>query len=210
MTEAAAELGISVRTLQRRIQAGELQAKIEGGRRLVEVELSASAETTQKPPGGGDAQTHTTSFANRERPPGGDTADNPAILSASIVERAQQQAAALSVMADRVSGLATGRIDELRADTARARRSAALGWTLAAAGFVMAAGATIWGIRQQDTTNARLAAAEASAAVLGRDVEAERARAIELQGQLVRLADTNARRLADAGESFPFRPVSIP
>lgn len=40
MADAASELQISTRTLQRRIQAGELQTRTDAGRRLVAVDVA--------------------------------------------------------------------------------------------------------------------------------------------------------------------------
>lgn len=190
MADAASELQISTRTLQRRIQAGELQTKTDAGRRLVAVDVADNRDNV--------ADTMADNVA--------DMADTAAIT----MQTAQGQAAALTVMADRVSSMATARLDELHQDVQAARRSARAGWTLAAAGFAVAALVGLWSVRAVGDANARQAAADAARTILADQAETERARVSELQNRLADVADRTARTLADAANENPYRPLAMP
>ena len=182
MADAASELKISTRTLQRRIQAGELQTKTDAGRGLVAVELSHNRDNV--------ADTMA------------DTVADMADTNASTM-----QTAALAVMADRVTSMATARLDELHQDVQHARRSARAGWSLAAAGFALAALVGLWSVRAVGDANARQAAADAARSILAAQADTERARVSELQTRLADVADRTARTLADAASDNPFRPL---
>lgn len=188
MAEAASELQISTRTLQRRIQAGELQTRTDAGRRLVAVDVADNRDNV--------ADTVADTVA--------DMADT------STIQTAQHQAAALTIMADRVSSMANARLDELHQDVQAARRSARAGWTLAAAGFAVAALVGLWSVRAVGDANARQAAADAARTILAAQADTERMRVSELQTRLADVADRNARALADAADTNPFRPLATP
>jgi hypothetical protein len=190
MADAANELKISTRTLQRRIQAGRLQTMTDAGRRLVAVDVADNRDNV----------------ADNVA----DTVADMADTAASTIQTAQGQAAALTIMADRVTSMANTRLDELHQDVQAARRSARAGWTLAAAGFAVAALAGLWSVRAVGDANARQAAADAARTNLAAQAETERVRVSELQDKLADVADRNARALADAANENPFRPLAMP
>lgn len=117
LTDAASQLGVSVRTVQRRIAAGELDTTTDNGRRLVAIVTPDNGATRRDTGGGHDDAT---------------------------VERSMQLAAAVSASADRVRVLAERRADELRADLTRTRRWAWSGWASAAVvGVAASVGAVV-------------------------------------------------------------------
>ena len=117
LADAASRLGVSIRTVQRRIAAGELESMTDNGRRLVAVVTPDNGATRRDDGGGHDD---------------------------AVVERSMQLAAAVSASADRVRALAELRADELRADLATTRRWAWSGWASAAVvGVAASVGAVV-------------------------------------------------------------------
>ena len=154
---AAAVIGVSVRTLQRRVQRGELRARTtETGRREIELpratRLDATRATTLDTP-----HNRTSGDAGK-----GDTATGRGDNDAA--------GAVLAILAERAVNLAERRADELAeglklATIERRRAQRTAFWTVAAAG-VLVAGVTAWGIRAVEAANSRAAAADARASSL--------------------------------------------
>lgn len=172
VADAARWLGVSSRTIERRITAGTLQSRIDGGRRLVLVETA------------------------RHAAPEG-VSDMSDSVSVSVAERAQHQAAALAVMSDRLSALAGGRVDELKAEIRLARMVGRAGWAAAAlvailggVGAVLAAGAV-------EAARGQAAAAEAVRAVVADQARADGERVARLEATIGRLADELLTATAD-------------
>lgn len=171
LADAASRFGVSVRTVQRRISAGELDTVTENGRRLVAV-VTPDNGATQRDTGGG----HTDAAA----------------------ERSMQLAAAVSASADRVRILAELRADELRADLTATRRWAWSGWAaVAVLGVVASAGAVVLTGKLASAETQRDALADtvsrADAAVL-----ASEAREARLTAELAATADALSEAQAAA------------
>lgn len=148
---AAAALGVSTRTLQRRVKLGEMSSRIEHGRREV--------------------------FIDQPERAGGDTVTQADTLTVAVAERAQAHAEALSVMSDRVATLAEQRVEEMRADLGRARRWAIGGWTVAGVVLTGAALGGLWVARMSGESDAHAKATDARAASLEALAARERERA---------------------------------
>ena len=154
---AAAVIGVSVRTLQRRVQRGELRARTtETGRREIELPRATRFDAT------GVTQLDTPHNATSGDAGTGDTATAGGDNVAS--------GAVLAILAERAVNLAERRADELAeglkiATIERQRAQRTTFWTMAAAGIVATVG-TFWGIRAVDAANSRAAAADARASSL--------------------------------------------
>ncbi len=174
--QAAALLGVSERTVRRRVARGEIRAgnAEADGRRVVLVER---ADRT----GPDDDRTRRTPDDQADGDGGGWTE--------GVHDDRTVTGAALAVMADRSVNLAERRADELSADLVRVRRLAATGWAAAAVVGVLAAVGAVWGVRSIEVVRGRAAAADAAAGVLAGVVDAERERADTVTGRLAELTD---------------------
>jgi len=161
LTEAAAAMGVSVRTVQRRVKAGDLEHQVmPGGRVTVAVRTDAT--------GDGPAAAEVTHLRHQ-------------------VDTTNRMTAALVAMAEREQRVLADRVGQAEAAVKAARRRGVLAWTLTGVMGVMA-GVTAgvgW------TLNARLASAEsrlldvtAAEAAARKDAEHLREVVVGLTGKL--------------------------
>lgn len=193
MAEAAELLGVSQRTIRRRISAGELAGRIVHGRR--EVQLGPDTPRTNR--------------TRRVNPNAGGADDGRPVL-------------ALSVVADRAVTVAERMADDARRELHQARRWGRTGWGTAAA-VLIAGGllsALTWrqaGVSDQAAADARQRAEDMAGQVarlesvvdtergrvdqLAGTLEAERERNADLVGQLI---DSERRRAEVLAEPWRF------
>ena len=100
------------------------------------------------------------------------------------------------------------------AEIRRARRHAAAGWSMAAAGFVLAAGLAVWGVRAIERAEGQAAAARAEAGIWRDVAAADRRRvdeAIRHQGERVVVVEADHQGDGWAGFPYPIKEsVTIP
>lgn len=161
---AAAVLGVSVRTLQRRVQRGELRARTtETGRREIELPRATPLDATGVTP-----------LVSQHKRASGDSGRGDSTTASGDSDAT---GAVLAILAERAVNLAERRADELAeglkvATIERQRAQRTAFWTAAAAGVLVAVG-TVWGVRAVDAANSRAAAADARAAGLERQAAAD-------------------------------------
>lgn len=174
VVEAGRRLGLSERSVRRQLASGKLVSVVQDGRRVVRLDAEPDAVTGRQATGG-------------------------VLVEAKAVPSGGATGGAMLELAVR---LADQRVEELRAELAstrtschRARRTGTVGWSLAAAGFVLAAAAAAWGVgRVQAADAARAIQEQRLAEQLERADQAERhAR------QLAELADAAVGAMIDAG-----------
>lgn len=166
----AAELaGVSLRTFQRRAAGGLVRTRTgPDGRREAWVSRHVRADATPSVvaqdapgglPGGGVDATG-----------GRDSDATGGVLAVAVARQAV-------VLAERRAEELGGMLAEARTELRRVRRAGSLAWAGAAAGFVLAGLAAVWGVRAAEEAKGRAAAADATAAVLVRQAASERDRA---------------------------------
>jgi excisionase family DNA binding protein len=174
LTEAAGVLGVSDRTVRRRIKAGELPNRMHKGRRQVRIDTAdmtdaTGGQRTDNP----DAATEQIGGVVRGDKVAGSVAD--ALATIDRVER--DLAGVLALMGDELRAERQLAVERVEAELVRVRRRSGLGWVLALILAGVGAAGAVVGV--QAMTEARI-----EAAALTSDLSASQGQVATLTTQL--------------------------
>ena len=174
---ACARLGLTERTVRRRMADGRLRSRLTADRREVLLPPVAGPDMTEPDTSTPDAP--------------------PVVVRPQAIDDGRHALAAMIATADRHLAMVT---TEQAAELRRTRRHARTAWSLtAAAGILLAVGAA-WHVGEAGRLAGHVDAADAARGILAAELAAERARADRLTDRLATLVETerDASRQATA------------
>lgn len=171
LTEASSVLGVSDRTVRRRIKAGELPNRMHKGRRQVRIDTAdmTGGQRTDNP----DAATEQIGGVVRDDKVAGSVAD--ALATIDRVER--DLAGVLALMGDELRAERQLAVERVELELKRVRKRSGLGWALALILAGVGAAGAVVGV--QGMTEARI-----QAAALTSDLSASQGQVANLATQL--------------------------